>query len=97
MFGTTGSTDKRLASVTPSRARRFGATSCAAAVRTITVAVHGAPLFAEVFTDLRAASHWHPVLSLDTEIRFHLTPKVHQYVAGLLDGASASYLSALAD
>ena len=59
--------------------------------------VHGAPAFAEVFTDLRAASRWHPVLSLDTEIRFHLTPKVHQYVAGLLDGASAAHLSALAD
>lgn len=59
--------------------------------------VHGAPAFAEVFTDLHAASRWHPVLNLDTEIRFHLTPKVHQYVAGLLDGESAPHLSALAD
>jgi len=59
--------------------------------------VHGAPAFSEVFTDLRAASRWHPVLSLDTEIRFHLTPKVHQYVAGLLDGESTPHLSALAD
>ena len=28
------------------------------------------------------------MLNLDTEIRFHLTPKVHQFVGGLLDGAS---------
>lgn len=59
--------------------------------------VHGAPAFAEMFTQLRAGSRWHPVLNLDTEIRFHLTPKVHQYVAGLLDGESAERLSALAD
>ena len=59
--------------------------------------VHGAPAFAEVFTDLKAASRWQPVLNLDTEIRFHLTPRVHQFVAGLLDGASATHLSALAD
>jgi len=59
--------------------------------------VHGAPSFAEVFTNLRAASRWHPVLNLDTEIRFHLTPKVHQFVGGLLEGESARPLSALAD
>jgi hypothetical protein len=59
--------------------------------------VHGAPAFSEVFTDLRTASRWHPMLNLDTEIRFHLTPKVHQYVAGLLDGESAPHLSTLAD
>lgn len=59
--------------------------------------VHGAPAFSEVFTDLRTASRWHPVLNLDTEIRFHLTPKVHQYVAGLLDGESAPHLAVLAD
>jgi hypothetical protein len=59
--------------------------------------VHGAPAFAEVFRELPGASHWNPVLSLDTEIRFHLTPKVHQFVAGLLDGHAASGLAALAD
>jgi len=59
--------------------------------------VHGAPAFAEVFTDLPASSRWNPVLSLDTEIRFHLTPKVHQFVAGLLEGQSADGLSTLAD
>jgi hypothetical protein len=59
--------------------------------------VHGAPAFAEVFTDLPASSRWNPILSLDTEIRFHLTPKVHQFVAGLLEGNSADGLSTLAD
>jgi hypothetical protein len=59
--------------------------------------VHGAPALAEVFTDLPAATGWTPALSLDTEIRFHLTPKVHQLVAGLLEGQSADSLSALAD
>jgi hypothetical protein len=60
-------------------------------------AVHAAPTFSEVFQAIPAALHWSPVLSLDTEIRFHLTPKVHQFVAGLLDGQSASGLAALAD
>jgi hypothetical protein len=59
--------------------------------------VHAAPAFSEVFHTMPGASHWNPVLSLDTEIRFHLTPKVHQFVAGLLDGQSASGLSTLAD
>jgi hypothetical protein len=59
--------------------------------------VHAAPTFSEVFHSMPGASHWNPVLSLDTEIRFHLTPKVHQFVAGLLDGQSASGLSTLAD
>jgi hypothetical protein len=59
--------------------------------------VHGAPAFSEVFRELPGATHWNPALSLDTEIRFHLTPKVHQFVAGLLDGEAASSLAALAD
>ena len=59
--------------------------------------VHAAPAFSEVFPAMPGASHWSPVLSLDTEIRFHLTPKVHQFVAGLLDGQSSSGLSTLAD
>jgi hypothetical protein len=59
--------------------------------------VHGAPPFAEVFDELPAAARWEPALNLDTEIRFHLTPKVHQFVAGLLEGQSADGLSNLAD
>ncbi len=59
--------------------------------------VHAAPAFSEVFHTMPGASHWNPVLSLDTEIRFHLTPRVHRFVAELLDGHSASGLSMLAD
>ncbi len=59
--------------------------------------VHAAPAFVETFRDLPGPTHWHPVLSLDTEIRFHLTPKVHQFVAGLLDGLPDTRLRALAD
>ena len=59
--------------------------------------VHGAPALAEVFSDLPTTSCWTPALNLDTEIRFHLTPKVHQFVAGLLEGQSDEGLSLLAD
>ncbi|MGB5103607.1 MAG: DNA/RNA helicase domain-containing protein [Steroidobacteraceae bacterium] len=59
--------------------------------------VHGAPAHAETFSGLPGATRWNPVLSLDTEIRFHLTPKVHQFVAGLLDGLFAGQLRSLAN
>ena len=36
-------------------------------------------------------------LNLDTEIRFHLTPKVHQFVAGLLDNLPCDHLSVWSD
>jgi hypothetical protein len=47
--------------------------------------VHGAPSFATTFSDLKGTCRWDDVLNLDTEIRFHLTPKVHEFVGGLLD------------
>lgn len=59
--------------------------------------VHGAPSFSETFLGLPSATRWHPVLNLDTEIRFHLTPKVHQFVAGLLDGSPSDQMRPLAD
>lgn len=59
--------------------------------------VHGAPAFSETFTGLPGGSRWNPVLSLDTEIRFHLTPRVHQFVDGLLGGLPADHLQALAN
>lgn len=58
--------------------------------------VHGAAGFEESFASLPGPTQWSPTLNLDTEIRFHLTPRVHQYVAGLLDGANADSLTALA-
>lgn len=47
--------------------------------------VHGAPDYAETFGAMPGGSRWNSVLNLNTEIRFHLTPKVHAFVAALLD------------
>lgn len=58
--------------------------------------VHGSPSFAEVFASTGVATRWNQILNLDTEIRFHLTPKVHQFVGGLLDGASPTDLFPIA-
>jgi hypothetical protein len=58
--------------------------------------IHGRPSFATDFTDLKSSSRWENVLNLDTEIRFHLTPKVHEFVGGLLDCAPATQLMAVA-
>jgi hypothetical protein len=59
--------------------------------------VHGSPSFAHVFQSVRVSTQWSPGLNLDTEIRFHLTPKVHQFVGGLVDGAEAAVLRPVAD
>ena len=59
--------------------------------------VHGAAAFAETFEGIRSSSCWDRALSLDTELRFHLTPKVHQFVAGLLDRMATSDLKSLAN
>lgn len=59
--------------------------------------VHGAPVHAETFSPVSTQCRWDQRLSLDTEIRFHLTPKVHQFVAGLLDEAPVPELARLAD
>ena len=59
--------------------------------------VHGAPSFADVFRSERVSTRWSSALNLDTEIRFHLTPKVHQFVGGLVDGAQAQAIRPIAD
>lgn len=59
--------------------------------------VHGSPNFAEVFRDANVPTRWNQVLNLDTEIRFHLTPKVHHFVGGLLDGRPPAQLLPLAN
>jgi len=73
----------------------------AAALRKSTYAkdwtVHAAPAFCEHFSETAARSRWSPHLDLTTEIRFHLTPKVHQYVAGLLDGMPADTLRPMSE
>lgn len=58
--------------------------------------VHGASRFAPVFAESGAHGRWNEILSLDTEIRFHLTPKVHQFVGGLLDGDPVGQLAQIA-
>jgi hypothetical protein len=59
--------------------------------------VHGAPAFSEIFRGANGSTAWSAVLNLDTELRFHLTPKVHRFVAGLLDGMPTEELHSLAN
>ncbi|MGB3429582.1 MAG: DNA/RNA helicase domain-containing protein, partial [Burkholderiaceae bacterium] len=59
--------------------------------------VHGAPAFSTDFQGLRGDSSWNEVLNLDTELRFHFTPRVHKFVAGLLDGAASASLRSISD
>ena len=58
--------------------------------------VHGSPRFSEVFSETGVPARWSPVLNLDTEIRFHLAPKVHKFVGGLIDGLPTEDLVAIA-
>lgn len=50
--------------------------------------VHGATQLQEHFDECPSSCHWMDALNLDTEIRFHLTPKVHAFVESLLDETS---------
>jgi hypothetical protein len=58
--------------------------------------VHGSPRFAEFFEYSGAALKWTEKLDLNKEIRFHLTPKVHEFVGGMLDTKHLASLSAIA-
>ena len=58
--------------------------------------VHASERFASYFSDVEANSEWNEALNLDTEIRFHLTPKVHQFVAALLDSVAGHEMRELA-
>ena len=50
--------------------------------------MHGAPQLHEYFDQCPANCQWIDALNLDTEIRFHLTPKVHAFVESLLEETS---------
>ena len=65
--------------------------------RSLEWTVHGAPDLSIEFAGTTVKTRWNATLSLDTEIRFHLTPKVHTFVENLLGSHPASGLSALAD
>jgi len=54
--------------------------------------VHGSARFQGDFPFYSGFSRWTDVLNLDKEIRFHLTPRVHEYVQGLLAGAARDRL-----
>ncbi|MGB5177286.1 MAG: DNA/RNA helicase domain-containing protein, partial [Gammaproteobacteria bacterium] len=59
--------------------------------------VHGSPSFSQMFESAGMSGKWNDVLNLDTEIRFHLTPKVHEFVAGILGGMKSSSMALLGD
>nr|WP_296749845.1 DNA/RNA helicase domain-containing protein [Thioalkalivibrio sp.] len=59
--------------------------------------VHVAPQVAPLFKTCPVPTHWHDVLNLDTEIRFHLTPKVHAFVEALLEGTDPAAAREIAD
>jgi hypothetical protein len=58
--------------------------------------VHGAPHFKEIFQGVSDSPSWDKVLNLDTEIRYHLTPKVHDFVGGLLNQGPIEQIRAIA-
>jgi hypothetical protein len=59
--------------------------------------VHVAPQVAPLFKTCPVPTNWHDVLNLDTEIRFHLTPKVHAFVEALLEGTDPAAAREIAD
>jgi hypothetical protein len=59
--------------------------------------VHGASHLTSFFSGTSTPNRCAEVLNLDTEIRFHLTPKVHQFIAALLNAAPTEQLRFLAD
>jgi len=59
--------------------------------------VHTPPRLSAPFQHASVCVHSTEVLNLDTEIRFHLTPRVHQFVAGILEPLSAQELAAMAN
>lgn len=58
--------------------------------------VHGPPDTSEVFGVKGVAVEETDALSLDTEIRYHLAPRLHDFVDGVLAGRNPEHLRALA-
>lgn len=57
--------------------------------------VHGAPHLLQAFANTSVGFHSTEVLNLDTEIRFHLTSKVHRFVERLLLGTAEQPLGSI--
>jgi schlafen family protein len=58
--------------------------------------VHAAATAEAPFVGTSIATRWNAALNLDTEIRFHLTPKVHEFVRAVLDRGAAEPAARLA-
>jgi hypothetical protein len=59
--------------------------------------IHGPPTLAGTFAGGLVKYVTAGVLSLDTEIRYHLAPRIHEYVQQLLDGAPTTINNSLAE
>ena len=59
--------------------------------------IHGPPTLAGTFAGGPVNYVTAGVLSLDTEIRYHLAPRIHEYVQRLLDGAPTTENNGLAE
>jgi DUF2075 family protein len=57
--------------------------------------IHSPPQLAELFGDTKAQARFHPELNLTCEIRYHLTPKIHDLVDGILQNQTPTGLAAL--
>jgi len=59
--------------------------------------VHGPPALRAVFEQSRVTTDWSPALSLDTEIRYHLAPRLRDFVEALLERGSSAEAALLAE
>jgi hypothetical protein len=59
--------------------------------------VHASAHLSSHFARSKAHKKWNESLNLDTEIRFHLTPKVHTFVANLLGAGDTNHLASELD
>jgi len=57
--------------------------------------VHGPPALRDVFEGSRLTTDWNAALSLDTEIRYHLAPRLRDLVEALLDRGVSSEAATL--
>jgi hypothetical protein len=59
--------------------------------------VHAPPAVADLFAGSRLNADWDPALNLDTEIRYHLAPRLHDFVEILLERGSSAEAAPLAE
>lgn len=59
--------------------------------------VHAPAALAEAFHGAPFRAHWEPALNLTTEIRYHLAPRLHEFVSHLLDEGDAARARRAAD